>query len=528
MRSPGSRRRVRARSNNVGSRRRALSRAGTFLILVGLTGSVVGLVAAPASAVMEGPCVAMFNGIPFDDLDTPAKARERLVIQPGESVTAYGAAPDTDFIYIDVLFPPLAIPLISMESSEPGEQGSDISEVEVELPLGDFAKYGAGIFEFVARTDDCRGNAFFIIGGIAPWETAVGKTAVGVGVVGALIGLTSWIPAIVAGGGGIVRSVIAGGPVGVAIAVLVQQAGMIPLSGKSVGIAIVGSSVVAVVITKVLVGVHGAAAGASAGGALPTPPPGSPPAPTPPSEPTTVFKDPLLGGSEVPVPGAETAPPASTAGAGAPAAPSSAGGSPPPPSMPPSSTSGPAAGTGLPPSSGAGGSAPPSSVPAGGSAPPSSAPGAGAAPSSAPAGGSAPPSSVGGGGAPPPSSAPAGGGSPASSALGGASPAAGGPPISGLAAGAAAAVGATGVASRAAAARKRASAGGQLVDPYWFHVTEATDLYGLDEYESILGQLAPGAWYLAKATYDEWVHVWDEESGLEGWAAKHATIRQGG
>ncbi len=89
-------------------------------------------------------------------------------------------------------------------------------------------------------------------------------------------------------------------------------------------------------------------------------------------------------------------------------------------------------------------------------------------------------------------------------------------------------MGATGVASRAAAARKRASAGGQLVDPYWFHVTEATDLYGLDEYESILGQLAPGAWYLAKATYDEWVHVWDEESGLEGWAAKHATIRQGG
>jgi len=87
-------------------------------------------------------------------------------------------------------------------------------------------------------------------------------------------------------------------------------------------------------------------------------------------------------------------------------------------------------------------------------------------------------------------------------------------------------VGVTGVASRAAAARKRAAGGGRLVDPYWFHVTQATDVYGLDEYDRIVGQLGPGAWYLAKATYDEWIHVLDDETGLEGWAAKQAVIRQ--
>ena len=71
--------------------------------------TILSVLAAPATAEIEGPCTASFNGYHFDDLDTPAEARERLVIQPGASVTFYAAVPDTDLVYVDILFPPLSM-----------------------------------------------------------------------------------------------------------------------------------------------------------------------------------------------------------------------------------------------------------------------------------------------------------------------------------------------------------------------------------------------------------------------------------
>ena len=96
-----------------------------------------------------------------------------------------------------------------------------------------------------------------------------------------------------------------------------------------------------------------------------------------------------------------------------------------------------------------------------------------------------------------------------------------------MAAGAAAAAGALGVASRAAAAQKRAMSGGGLSDPYWFYVAASTEVYGLENYETVVGRLVPGDWYMAKATYDEWVHAFDEPSGLEGWIARSSAIAHG-
>ncbi|MEA3502180.1 MAG: hypothetical protein U9R47_05345, partial [Actinomycetota bacterium] len=312
-----------------------MRKIGAFVLMAFYCATFFALLASPVSAEIEGPCSASFNGIPFDDLDTPSEARERLVIQPGESVILRATVPDTDFVYVDVLFPPLTITLAEFEADEPSDQGSDLNEVEGEIPLGDLATYGAGIFQFVGRTDDCWGNAYFVIGGVEPWETAVGKTAIGIAGVGILIGLTSWIPAIVAGGGGVVRSVIAGGPIGLGVAVLIQQAGLVPLSATSVGVAVLGSSVVAVFVTKGLAGISGAltGGGAASGAALPTPPPTSPPAasvgapagsPPPPAEtpmapaqdapappgPDKIFVDDasVLGGEVTPVPDATLTP----------------------------------------------------------------------------------------------------------------------------------------------------------------------------------------------------------------------------
>lgn len=96
----------------------------------------------------------------------------------------------------------------------------------------------------------------------------------------------------------------------------------------------------------------------------------------------------------------------------------------------------------------------------------------------------------------------------------------------GLAASAVAGAGVLGAASRAAAVQKRAMAGEGASDPHWFYVSAPTDVYDLDDYNTVIGRLQPGNWYAAKATYDEWVHTVDQTTGVEGWVAEHAVRRQ--
>jgi hypothetical protein len=63
---------------------------------------------------------------------------------------------------------------------------------------------------------------------------------------------------------------------------------------------------------------------------------------------------------------------------------------------------------------------------------------------------------------------------------------------------------------------------GDVPEPYWCYVMASTAVYPLSGQEEIVGYLSPGNWYLARATYDEWVHVRDDDAGLEGFAARSA------
>ena len=96
----------------------------------------------------------------------------------------------------------------------------------------------------------------------------------------------------------------------------------------------------------------------------------------------------------------------------------------------------------------------------------------------------------------------------------------------GMAASAAAGAGVLGVAASAAAAQKRAMAGEGASDPHWFYVTAPTDVYDINDYSTVVGQLQPGYWYAARAAYDEWVHTFDLTTGAEGWVARYAVKLQ--
>ena len=85
-------------------------------------------------------------------------------------------------------------------------------------------------------------------------------------------------------------------------------------------------------------------------------------------------------------------------------------------------------------------------------------------------------------------------------------------------------VGPAAVGSLARAVQQRA-AGSPGGDAYWFYVDDATPMFGLTDYQTVAVQLVPGGWYLAKATFEEWVLAVDDASGREGWVAREAVRR---
>ncbi len=84
---------------------------------------------------------------------------------------------------------------------------------------------------------------------------------------------------------------------------------------------------------------------------------------------------------------------------------------------------------------------------------------------------------------------------------------------------AAAILGPAALASLGRAAKNRMSgavpAGGQ----FWFYVTQPTAVFGIEAYNDVVGELTPGDWFLAQGRHDEWVHVSDEATGIEGWVS---------
>lgn len=79
----------------------------------------------------------------------------------------------------------------------------------------------------------------------------------------------------------------------------------------------------------------------------------------------------------------------------------------------------------------------------------------------------------------------------------------------------------------AAAAKKhgKEAAGAPDQEAYWFHVEAPTAVYPLSGEEEVIGWLPGDDWYLARATYDEWVLAQDPERGVEGFVARGAIHR---
>lgn len=83
------------------------------------------------------------------------------------------------------------------------------------------------------------------------------------------------------------------------------------------------------------------------------------------------------------------------------------------------------------------------------------------------------------------------------------------------------------MASLAAAAAKHKKGKASAKDAYWFYVEGQTPVFSLEDHTHQAGELRPGTWYLARATYDEWVHMRDEDAGIEGWVPGWAVRVQG-
>ncbi len=581
------------------------------IVLGILTTAFVAAMAQAASAEIVGPCTAFFNGIHFDDLDTPAEARERLVIPEGGALNFSGSVnADADFVAVDIVFSPWAYEILRESEAASEDAGDDFGSWNVDVPIGFFATYGQGIYEFRGRTDVCSGNAFFVVGDGPPWGSVIGQAAVGLAGAGVLMAAAgAWLPALISGGGGFVRCVFSGIPIGLGGAVLVQQAGLIPLSATSAGVGVAGGAVATTVIWQACSGLHGlftggssAASAATAGGAasgtaavsgaatLPPPPSFAPPSAPPPAsgagapapsapavaaDPITpVQPDPIVKADPAtafqPDPTVKADPatafqPDPTVKADPATAfqpdPTSIGEAKPPGGVTPSSASGAAtsgtapggpAGSGAPTTAGSTGAAPGGTPPAatgagapgtpagaGGSAASSASPasatgagtGASATAGTATTGGAGAGGTAGGG-----TAAAAGGAGGAGSAAAGPAAAAGLPTGAGVDLAGLAAKGVLGLATTGAlmkakkAATRRAEKGdpGDVADLYWFYVDSPTAVYPTTGEDTITAYLLPGSWYLAKATYEQWVHTVDEDRGLEGFVAQYAVNRAEG
>jgi SH3-like domain-containing protein len=83
------------------------------------------------------------------------------------------------------------------------------------------------------------------------------------------------------------------------------------------------------------------------------------------------------------------------------------------------------------------------------------------------------------------------------------------------------------MASLAKAVTKRTQGRATAAAAYWFYVEAATPVFSIEDHTRQVAELRPGSWYLARAEYDEWVHMKDDDSGAEGWVPGWAAKRQG-
>lgn len=132
---------------------------------------------------------------------------------------------EPESVTVGLRFGPFTVPLPAGQPPGPGEYS---------IPIGDYAVFGAGLYNVVGSIDDCQFSAFINVEGQPALLTVPG--AIGLTVV--IIGLASGLSGLLAGlrrgprrgrGTGLGRSVVGGALVGGGALVIAQQAGMAPI-----------------------------------------------------------------------------------------------------------------------------------------------------------------------------------------------------------------------------------------------------------------------------------------------------------
>jgi hypothetical protein len=180
--------------------------------------------ATPASAAIEGPCTAAFNGIEASRIDSLSSP---LLLGDDETLVFSGTDPvGTRNATVSVLLGPAILGRAASSSGTP--EGA----FSASLDLTDVARYGVGLVRVRAATDNCTADAWLRVGGRLPFTTLVGLTGTGL----ALAGLTGQVSALAARRRWAAPVAAAAGvATGTGGALLGQQFGRLQLSYWSLG-----------------------------------------------------------------------------------------------------------------------------------------------------------------------------------------------------------------------------------------------------------------------------------------------------
>ena len=130
-----------------------------------------------ASAAVEGPCTATFNGVDVDRIDTISSplelgAEDTLVFQGIDEQGTRQAGVE------------VAIMMVIVDSEEV-IYGPLEGEFRADLDLGASSPYAVGLFRIRGTTDNCTAEAWLRVSGRIPLATLVGLAAAGVTIGGA-------------------------------------------------------------------------------------------------------------------------------------------------------------------------------------------------------------------------------------------------------------------------------------------------------------------------------------------------------
>jgi hypothetical protein len=204
------------------------------MTLAMVAGAALLLVAAPAAAGITGPCTAELNGQDVNTIDTPGTALE---VDVEDTITATGTDnAGTTAAQVGVKLAGFSAYIVDAEVDESTWTGT--------VEVSDYAFWGVGIYEVLGKSDNCEGFAFVKVTGRSPFTTIIGGTATVLTLGGLAMALASWIPAFSSGGGGFGLGIGGGLLGGLGLVLLLQQLGVMPLSGPVAIAGLVGGPVV--------------------------------------------------------------------------------------------------------------------------------------------------------------------------------------------------------------------------------------------------------------------------------------------